>query len=146
MLPVLSVSNLTKAYGKKKVVNNVTFSIFAGQIFGFVGPNGAGKSTTIRMITGLTPITSGEVSICGYSIKTAYKKAISHVGGIIEMPQLYPYLSGMKNLKLFASFYGKAAIARIKPPNSSLFLRDRHIDNKEKNIKGISLRVEVPVP
>ena len=115
MLPVLNVSNLTKVYGQKKVVNNVTFSVFAGQIFGFVGPNGAGKSTTIRMITGLTPITNGDVTICGYSVKNAYKKAIEHVGGIIEMPQLYPYLTGMKNLKLFAKFYGKAAIARINP-------------------------------
>ena len=113
MIPVLSVSNLTKVYGTKKVVNNVTFSVFAGQIFGFVGPNGAGKSTTIRMITGLTTITNGDVRICGYSIKSAYKKAISKVGGIIEMPQLYPYLSGMKNLKLFASFYGKRALERI---------------------------------
>ena len=115
MIPILSVSNLTKVYGKKKVVNNVNFSVFAGQIFGFVGPTGAGKSTTIRMITGLTPITNGDVRICGYSIKTAYKKAISRVGGIIEMPQLYPYLTGMKNLKLFAGFYGKAALARINP-------------------------------
>ena len=115
MLPVLSVSNLTKEYGHKKVVNNVSFSVFAGQIFGFVGPNGAGKSTTIRMITGLTPITNGDVRICGYSITNSYRKAISYVGGIIEMPQLYPYLTGMKNLKLFASFYGKSALARIKP-------------------------------
>ena len=115
MLPVLRVSNLTKVYGHKKVVNNVNFSVFAGQIFGFVGPNGAGKSTTIRMITGLTPITSGDVAVCGYSVKNAYKKAISNIGGIIEMPQLYPYLMGMKNLKLFAGFYGKSALARIKP-------------------------------
>ena len=113
MIPVLSVLNLTKEYGIKKVVNSVTFSVFAGQIFGFVGPNGAGKSTTIRMITGLTPITSGDVRICGYSVKHAYKKAISNVGAIVEMPQLYPYLSGMKNLKLFASFYGKSAFKRI---------------------------------
>lgn len=113
MIPILSVSNLTKEYGSKKVVNNLTFSVFAGQIFGFVGPNGAGKSTTIRMITGLTPITSGSVRICGYDIQTAFKRAISSVGGIIEMPQLYPYLSGMQNLKLFASFYGKAAMKRI---------------------------------
>ena len=113
MIPVLTVNNLTKEYGQNKVVNNVSFSILPGQIFGFVGPNGAGKSTTIRMITGLTPITSGDVKICGYSVVNAYKKAISHVSGIIEMPQLYPYLSGMKNLKLFASFYGKAATNRI---------------------------------
>lgn len=113
MIPVITLTNLTKQYGNKKVVNNVSFSVFAGQIFGFVGPNGAGKSTTIRMATGLTPITSGDVRICGYSIKTAYSKAISNVGGIIEMPQLYPYLSGMKNLRLFAKFYGKQALKRI---------------------------------
>ena len=53
MIPALQVSNVTKIYGNKKVVNNVSFSIYPGQIYGFVGPNGAGKSTTIRMITGL---------------------------------------------------------------------------------------------
>ncbi len=113
MKPVLVVKNLTKMYGPKKVVNSVTFTIFDGQIFGFVGPNGAGKSTTIRMITGLTPITSGSIRICGYNIERNFTKAISNIGAVVEMPQLYPYLSGLKNLKLFASFYGKAAIKRI---------------------------------
>jgi len=143
MLPVLSVSNLTKIYGNKKVVNNVTFSIFAGQIFGFVGPNGAGKSTAIRMITGLTPITSGEVSICGYNIKTAYKKAISYVGGIIEMPQLYPYLSGMKNLKLFANFYGKSAIARIKPIVKLVGMENRINDKVSTYSLGMKQRLGI---
>lgn len=113
MLPVLKVEGLTKTYGKKNVVQDVNFSVFPGQIFGFVGPNGAGKSTTIRMITGLTPITEGEIRICGYSIKKSFKNAIANVGAVVEMPQLYPYLSGMANLKLFASFYGKQAVARI---------------------------------
>lgn len=113
MIPVLSVNNLTKVYGNKKVVNGVTFSLMPGQIFGFVGPNGAGKSTTIRMITGLTPITEGSVRICGYSVSRSFKQAIANVGAVVEMPQLYSYLSGMKNLKLFASFYGKRALNRI---------------------------------
>lgn len=113
MIPVLDVKNLTKAYGQKKVVNDVSFTLFPGQIFGFVGPNGAGKSTTIRMITGLTPITSGDVKICGYSVYHSYTKAISNIGAVVEMPQLYPYLSGEKNLKLFATFYGKKALKRI---------------------------------
>lgn len=113
MIPVLSIRNLTKMYGTKKVVNSITFDVFPGQIFGFVGPNGAGKSTTIRMITGLTPITEGEIRICGYSVKRSFKQAIANVGAVVEMPQLYPYLSGMNNLKLFASFYGKQALARI---------------------------------
>lgn len=113
MLPTLSVSELTKEYKSKKVVNNISFSLFAGQIFGFVGPNGAGKSTTIKMITGLIPITAGEVRICGYSISRSFKQAINNVGAVVEMPQLYPYLSGLKNLKLYASFYGKEALERI---------------------------------
>ena len=113
MIPVLSVENLTKEYGSKKVVDNVTFSLFPGQIFGFVGPNGAGKSTTIKMITGLIPITSGSVRICGYSIKNAFTSAISNIGAVVEMPQLYPYLTGYQNLKLFASLNNKKAIKRI---------------------------------
>jgi len=115
MLPIpnLLVKNLTKVYGQRTVVNDVSFSIYPGQIFGFVGPNGAGKSTTIRMITGLTPITEGSIQICGYSITRNFKTAISNVGAVVEMPQLYPYLSGLKNLKLYAGFYGKEAEKRI---------------------------------
>lgn len=113
MIPILSVENLTKEYSNKKVVNNLNFALFPGQIFGFVGPNGAGKSTTIRMITGLTPITSGTVRICGYNIQNAYTQAISNIGAVVEMPQLYPYLSGYQNLKLFASLHNKKAIKRI---------------------------------
>lgn len=113
MLPVLKLDNLTKIYNQKKVVNNVSFSVFAGQIFGFVGPNGAGKSTTIRMITGLTPITEGSIRICGYNININFRNAISNVGAVVETPQLYPYLSGLNNLKLFAKLHGKAAEKRI---------------------------------
>ncbi|MBR2969618.1 MAG: ABC transporter ATP-binding protein [Clostridia bacterium] len=113
MIPTLTVSKLTKEYKSKKVVNNVSFTLFPGQIFGFVGPNGAGKSTTIKMITGLIPITAGDVRISGYSITHSFKQAIEQVGAVVEMPQLYPYLSGLKNLKLYAGFYGKVALARI---------------------------------
>lgn len=113
MLPVLSVKNLTKFYGQKKVVNNLSFSLYPGQIFGFVGPNGAGKSTTIKMITGLATISGGDVRISGYSINNSFTKAIADIGAVVEMPQLYSYLSGEKNLKLYASFYGKKAIERI---------------------------------
>ena len=112
-IPILSVKNLSKTYGKKTVVNDVSFSVYPGQIFGFVGPNGAGKSTTIRMITGLTPITLGSVSIAGFSVSRNFQNAISNVGAVVEMPQLYPYLSGLKNLKLYAGFYGKEAEKRI---------------------------------
>lgn len=143
MLPVLSINNLTKQYGPKKVVNNVTFSVFAGQILGFVGPNGAGKSTTIRMITGLTPITDGEVRICGYSVKNNFQNAIENVGAIIEMPQFYPYLSGMKNLKLYASFYGKQAANRINQIVKLVGLENRINDKVSKYSLGMKQRLGI---
>lgn len=143
MLPVLNINNLTKQYGSKKVVNDVTFSVFAGQILGFVGPNGAGKSTTIRMITGLTPITDGEVRICGYSVKNNFQNAIENVGAIIEMPQFYPYLSGIKNLKLYASFYGKQAANRINEIVKLVGLENRINDKVSKYSLGMKQRLGI---
>lgn len=113
MIPALQVSNVTKMYGNKKVVNNVSFSIYPGQIYGFVGPNGAGKSTTIRMITGLIQPNDGNIKISGYSVEKSHNHALSLIGAVIETPQLYPYLSGLKNLQLFAKFYDKKATQRI---------------------------------
>lgn len=143
MLPVLKVEGLTKTYGKKNVVDDVTFSVFAGQIFGFVGPNGAGKSTTIRMITGLTPITKGSVRIAGYSVQHAFKNAISRVGAVVEMPQLYSYMSGLKNLKLFAGFYGKKAVARIPNIVKLVGLENRIKDKVSTYSLGMKQRLGI---
>lgn len=102
---VLKVSNLTKAYGNRIAVDNVSFEIYAGEIFGFLGPNGSGKSTTIKCITGLAKPTIGDVTICGYSITKHFEKAILNVGGIIENPELYKGFSGLDNLKYYAGLY-----------------------------------------
>ena len=143
MLPILKVEGLTKTYGKKNVVNDVTFSVFPGQIFGFVGPNGAGKSTTIRMITGLTPITKGNVRITGYSVQHAFKNAILPVGAVVEMPQLYSYMSGLKNLKLFAGFYGKKAVARIPNIVKLVGLENRIKDKVSTYSLGMKQRLGI---
>lgn len=113
MTPALEIINLTKKYDDKEVVKNISFNIFPGEIFGLVGPNGAGKSTTLRMICGLTSIDGGKVYINGKSIRTNYKQAIAQVGAVVDTPQMYDYLSGIANLKIFASFYGKEAVRRI---------------------------------
>lgn len=129
MIPVLKLNNVTKVYNDKKVVDNLSLMLFEGEIFGFIGPNGAGKSTTIKMICGLTSISSGSIFINGYSIDKNFKKAIANVGAVVEYPQLYPYLSGIANLKLFAKFYGKDALQRI--PNIIKILKmDNFINNK----------------
>ncbi|GAB3048320.1 ABC transporter ATP-binding protein [Virgibacillus ainsalahensis] len=98
MEPILSLRNVHKKLGKKHVINDVSLDVYPGEIFGFLGPNGAGKTTTIRMITGLTSITAGDITINGYSIDNDYKKAIGNVGTIVENPELYHYLSAEKNL------------------------------------------------
>lgn len=113
MVPVLKLNNVTKIYNGKKVVDNLSFVLYPSEIFGFIGPNGAGKSTTIKMICGLTSINSGSILIDGYNVDKSFVKAIRGVGSVVEYPQLYGYLSGRANLKLFANFYGKSAKQRI---------------------------------
>lgn len=129
MLPALEVKNLTKKYGNKVVVDNLSFSVMAGQIFGFVGPNGAGKSTTLKMIAGLTAPTEGCIYVNGYNIQRNFQSAMQELGAVIEIPQLYTYLSGKTNLKLFAKFYGKNAINRIDEI-VALVGMENHIDEK----------------
>ncbi|PTQ82937.1 ABC-2 type transport system ATP-binding protein [Trichococcus patagoniensis] len=100
---VLKVSNVTKRIKKKLIIQDVSFDIKKGEILGFLGPNGSGKTTTLRMIVGLAKPTSGDIEICGYSIKNDYVKAMSNVGCIIEGPDLYDYMSGYRNLEILGS-------------------------------------------
>ncbi|OJF94640.1 ABC transporter ATP-binding protein [Alkalibacterium sp. 20] len=100
---VLKVSNITKQIKKKQIIKEVNFDIKQGEILGFLGPNGSGKTTTLRMLVGLSKPTSGDIKICGYSIKKEYVKAMSNVGCIIEGPDLYDYMSGYKNLEMLGS-------------------------------------------
>ena len=104
---MIRLENITKAYGSRVVVDNVSFSINSGEILGFIGPNGAGKSTVIKMITGLASIDSGEIFISGRSVKKNFEKAIENVGAIIESPDLYKHMSGYQNLKFFAKLSNK---------------------------------------
>ncbi|MBV7272034.1 ABC transporter ATP-binding protein [Clostridiaceae bacterium UIB06] len=99
----LLLKNVTKTIKGKQIIKGISFSIEDGEILGFLGPNGAGKSTTLRMIVGLSTPTSGEIEVCGHSIIKNYVQAMSNVGCIIEGPDLYNYMSGIDNLKMFAS-------------------------------------------
>lgn len=141
---VLEVKNLTKIYnGDRYAVNDVSFSVKPGMIFGFIGPNGAGKSTTIKMITGLTNITSGEIYICGHSIKKEFEKAIVNVGGIIENPEMYHYLSGMDNLKFYASLYPNISKQRILDVVELVGLQKRIDDKVGKYSLGMKQRLGI---
>ena len=71
---ILSVKNLNKSFGKRKIINDMSFQVNGGEIFGFLGPNGSGKTTTIKMIMGFLFPDSGEISICGMDLKKNYEK------------------------------------------------------------------------
>lgn len=102
---IIEVKKINKSFGSKKILQNVNFSIDAGEILGFIGPNGAGKTTTIKLMLGLQSIDSGDVIINGCDIKKDFEGAIKRVGAIVESPDLYMYLSGRQNLKLIANMY-----------------------------------------
>lgn len=96
--PVLQVRHLSKQIGKKEIVKDLTLDIYPGEVFGFLGPNGAGKTTTIRMLVGLISITKGDVIIQGVNLKENFEKAVEHIGGIVENPEMYKFLTGYQNL------------------------------------------------
>lgn len=102
---ILDVSNVTKSFGNRIAVNNISFSIREGEIFGFLGPNGAGKTTTMKLICGLCSITKGQIRICNFDIPKDKEKALQHVGALIENPLMYPNMTGYENLKYYASLY-----------------------------------------
>ena len=99
----MDIVNLNKSYGERKVLKNLNFEVYAGEIFGFIGPNGAGKSTLIRIISGLSAPTSGEVFICGKSVQKNFEQAVANIGVVMENCQLYAYMTGRQNLNYFAS-------------------------------------------
>ncbi|MWV46983.1 ATP-binding cassette domain-containing protein [Paenibacillus sp. HJL G12] len=98
---VLSLRGVSKKIGSKKIVDQLSFDVQEGEVVGLLGPNGAGKTTTIRMIAGLISMTEGDVFVRGSSIRHEWKKAIRHVGAIIENPEFYPYMTGYDNLKQY---------------------------------------------
>ncbi|MFJ7951691.1 ATP-binding cassette domain-containing protein [Lysinibacillus sp. NPDC096418] len=103
---ILTTTNLTKKYKKQITVNNVNINVKKGRIYGLLGRNGAGKTTVMKMILGLTSISSGEVSIFDQPIKNNKKTIYPRIGSIIEVPGFYSNLTGTENLKVFARLRG----------------------------------------
>lgn len=110
---VLTVEQVTKTIGKKNIVDKLSFDIHRGEIVGLLGPNGAGKTTTIRMIVGLIDMSQGDVLVKGHSIKKDFVQAVRHIGGIIENPEFYPYMSGYDNLRQYQRMSEGVTITRI---------------------------------
>ena len=111
---VIETKQLTKVYGDQTAVNAVDLHVKSGQIYGLLGRNGAGKTTIMKMILGLTSITSGEADIFGKNIKGQEKRVYPRIGAIIETPGFYPNLTGTENLEIFAKLRGTVAPNAVK--------------------------------
>lgn len=99
----LKIENINKHFGKRHVLNNLSFETYSGEVFGFLGPNGSGKTTTIKLIVGLLNLEEGSISVCGHDIRKDFEAAMANIGGIVENPELYNYMTGMQNLKQYAN-------------------------------------------
>ncbi len=109
---MIEVETLTKQFGSKIAVNNLSFTVKKGEVLGFLGPNGAGKSTTMRMITGFIPPTSGDAKVCGISIVDNPAEAKTRIGYLPESAPLYNDMTVTGFLKFCASIRGLAGSAK----------------------------------
>ncbi len=103
---VIEVSQLMKRFSNVTAVNQITFNVYRGEIFGFLGPNGAGKTTTIRMLTGIFTPDSGDIFIDGADIRRNPIKVKMKIGVIPEMGNIYTDLTAKENIILAGRFYG----------------------------------------
>lgn len=101
-MAIIKVEHISKHFGNLKAVDDLSFEVKAGEVFGFLGQNGSGKSTTIRMLLSLIHPTSGSIELFGKSLQKDRNQILEQVGAIIERPDLYPYLSAREHLQLFA--------------------------------------------
>lgn len=105
---ILEVEQLKKHFGNFVAVDDLSFSVQEGEVYGFLGQNGAGKSTTIRMLLSLITPTSGSIKLFGKSINQHREEILNQMGAVVEKPDLYKYLTGYENLSLFARMSGKS--------------------------------------
>ena len=111
---VIRTKKLTKVYGDQVAVDSADIHVKAGRIYGLLGRNGAGKTTIMKMILGLTPVTSGKVEVFGRNIKGHEKRIYPRIGAIIETQGFYPNLTGTENLEIFARLRGTASPDAVK--------------------------------
>ncbi len=128
---------LSKRYGNALAVNDLSLTVFPGEVYGFLGPNGAGKTTTLRMLLGLVRPTSGSLRLLGEPPGRGY---LGRVGALIEGPTFYPYLSGRDNLRVLARHAGVAR-SRVEAVLETVDLTDRAKDRYSTYSLGMKQRL-----
>lgn len=131
---VIEVEHLVKAFGTFHAVDDISFSVRKGEIFGFLGANGAGKSTAMHILTGLSQPTSGTGYVLGYDVSTQYEEIKKHIGYMSQRFSLYNDLTIAENLRLFGGIYGmsKEAIQT----NTNRLLQELSFENHRNDIVG----------
>ena len=140
---VLEVNNLSKSFGKRKVLNNINFDIYEGDIIGLIGPNGAGKTTLIKTILNFYSCDTGSVKICGFDIKKNLEEALSKTGSIIENPDMYLNISGMRNIEVVALINNIKDKDYIDEMIKFVGLKDRINDKVKKYSLGMKQRLGI---
>jgi len=146
MSTIINVSNLSKQFNEVTAVNDLSFTVHAGDVYGFLGQNGAGKSTTIRMLLTLVKPSTGTIDIFDKNLFTHRNEILQQVGAVIEKPDLYKYLSAYVNLAIFAKMSG------IKPGKSLLLdqlkmvgLEERAFSKVKTFSQGMKQRLGIAV-
>lgn len=111
-MKMLKIEHLTKEYGEKKAVDDLSLEIESGEIFGFIGHNGAGKTTTLKSVVGILKFDAGEIYIDGESVQAAPLACKKKIAYIPDNPDLYEFMSGIKYLNFIADVYGVGANQR----------------------------------
>ena len=141
--PIIETDSLTKRFGQRVAVREVALSVPAGTCFGFLGPNGAGKTTLIRMLLALARPSSGTARVRGVDVVADPVQALRRVGGMVEEPRFYPYLTGRQNLEAWAALLDRDARARIPAVLARVGLEARGGERVSRYSLGMRQRLGV---
>lgn len=146
MDPIVSVQHLQKNFNDLKAVNDLSFTVNRGDVYGFLGENGAGKSTTIRMMLTLIKPSAGSINIFGHTLPEHRNEILRQVGAVIERPDLYKYLSAYDNLALFARLSGVAVSRKLLMDQLDMVgLADRSASKVKTYSQGMKQRLGIAV-
>ncbi len=145
-MSVIKVQSLSKNFGTLKAVDQLSFEVEAGQVYGFLGQNGSGKSTTIRMLLSLIHPSEGQIEIFGQSLTNNRSAILEQVGAVIERPDLYPYLTAHEHLTLFAKLRKqKISASKIEATLSQVGLLARANDKVQTYSLGMKQRLGIGI-
>lgn len=146
MEPLISAKHLVKNFNGLLAVNDLSFNVYPGDVYGFLGQNGAGKSTCIRMLLTLVSPNSGEIELFGQNLKTHRREILRQVGAVIERPDLYKFLSAYENLLLFARMSGMKPVRKTLMDQLELVGLAERADSKVKTYsQGMKQRLGIAV-